>query len=139
MIQEVLDIMRTLAPSGSNIVAMTPAVDFAHEVADHVIVFDQELIGEQNITTAFFKNAQRKRTRLVLSKIMQHQPSHSVKEMLPANLPCKLRCERCTINRLSTGCAFAISGYTVDTTASFPLARRMTVIITFQLTPLERE
>jgi putative glutamine transport system ATP-binding protein len=72
MIGEVLDVMRTLAKEGMTMVCVTHEMGFAREVADRVIFMDEGRILEQESPSQFFKNPKEERTKLFLSRILQH-------------------------------------------------------------------
>jgi general L-amino acid transport system ATP-binding protein len=72
MIKEVLDVMRELAHSGMTMLVVTHEMDFAREVADRVVFFDDEEIVEENATDEFFANPREERTKLFLSQILTH-------------------------------------------------------------------
>ncbi|WP_027369754.1 amino acid ABC transporter ATP-binding protein [Desulfovermiculus halophilus] len=72
MINEVLDVMRTLAKEGMTMVCVTHEMGFAKEVADRVIFMDQGLLIEENTPSQFFTHAQHPRTKEFLSKILSH-------------------------------------------------------------------
>ena len=72
MINEVLDVMKSLALEGMTMVCVTHEMGFAREVADRVIFMDEGCLVEQNSPEEFFKNPQNKRTQDFLSKILSH-------------------------------------------------------------------
>lgn len=72
MINEVLDVMKSLAREGMTMVCVTHEMGFAREVADRVIFMDHGLLVEQNSPEAFFNNPQHQRTQDFLSKILSH-------------------------------------------------------------------
>jgi ABC-type polar amino acid transport system ATPase subunit len=70
MINEVLDVMKTLAREGMTMVVVTHAMGFAREVSDWVIFMDGGQIVETGTAEHFFKNPQEDRTKLFLSQIL---------------------------------------------------------------------
>jgi len=72
MINEVLDVMKSLAREGMTMVCVTHEMGFAREVADRVIFMDHGLLVEQNSPEEFFNNPQHQRTQDFLSKILSH-------------------------------------------------------------------
>lgn len=72
MINEVLDVMRTLAKEGMTMVVVTHEMGFAREVSSHIIFMDQGQIVEVGTPTEFFENPRNERTRQFLSKILTH-------------------------------------------------------------------
>ncbi|RME38599.1 MAG: amino acid ABC transporter ATP-binding protein [Deltaproteobacteria bacterium] len=72
MISEVLDVMRQLAQDKITMVVVTHEMGFAREVADRVIFMDQGQIVETGPPDTFFGNPTNERTRLFLSKILNH-------------------------------------------------------------------
>ncbi len=72
MINEVLDVMKSLAREGMTMVCVTHEMGFAREVADRVIFMDDGNLVEQNSPEEFFRNPQNRRTQDFLSKILSH-------------------------------------------------------------------
>ncbi len=72
MINEVLDVMKSLAREGMTMVCVTHEMGFAREVADRVIFMDDGNLVEQNSPEEFFNNPQNRRTKDFLSKILSH-------------------------------------------------------------------
>ncbi|MBM7868183.1 putative glutamine transport system ATP-binding protein [Heliobacterium gestii] len=70
MINEVLDVMKTLAKEGMTMVVVTHEMGFAREVADRVIFMDNGSIVEEGTPEHFFINPREDRTKLFLSKIL---------------------------------------------------------------------
>jgi general L-amino acid transport system ATP-binding protein len=71
MIQEVLDVMRSLArEAGMTMLVVTHEMGFAREVADRVVFMDQGTIVEEGSPEHFFKSPREERTRQFLSKIL---------------------------------------------------------------------
>jgi putative glutamine transport system ATP-binding protein len=72
MIKEVLDVMRDLAKESITMVTVTHEMGFAREVANRVIFMDEGSIVEVAPAAEFFDHPREERTRLFLSKILQH-------------------------------------------------------------------
>ena len=72
MINEVLDVMKSLAREGMTMICVTHEMGFAREVADRVIFMDGGHLIEQNSPEEFFNNPQSERTKDFLSKILSH-------------------------------------------------------------------
>jgi general L-amino acid transport system ATP-binding protein len=70
MIKEVLDVMKNLAQSGMTMLVVTHEMNFAREVADRIILFDEGKIIEQGTPTELFDNPKHERTKLFLSQIL---------------------------------------------------------------------
>ena len=72
MINEVLDVMKSLAREGMTMICVTHEMGFAREVADRVIFMDDGYLVEENTPEEFFNNPQSDRTKDFLSKILSH-------------------------------------------------------------------
>jgi glutamate transport system ATP-binding protein len=72
MINEVLDVMTTLAREGMTMVVVTHEMGFARRAADRVVFMDEGRIVEQATPEAFFTSAQSPRAQDFLSKILSH-------------------------------------------------------------------
>jgi polar amino acid transport system ATP-binding protein len=72
MINEVLDVMKTLAKEGMTMICVTHEMGFAREVADQVIFMDNGCLIEQNTPKQFFANPKSDRTKDFLNKIISH-------------------------------------------------------------------
>ena len=72
MINEVLDVMTTLARDGMTMVVVTHEMGFARRAADRVVFMDEGRIVEQATPEEFFTNAQSPRAQDFLSKILSH-------------------------------------------------------------------
>jgi putative glutamine transport system ATP-binding protein len=71
MIQEVLDVMASLAKDGITMVVVTHEMGFAKQVADRVIFMDEGQILEEGTPEHFFVNPTQERTKSFLSKILR--------------------------------------------------------------------
>jgi glutamate/aspartate transport system ATP-binding protein len=72
MINEVLDVMVTLATDGMTMMVVTHEMGFAHKVADRVVFMDKGEIVEDAPTTEFFAKPRSERAQVFLSKILRH-------------------------------------------------------------------
>jgi glutamate transport system ATP-binding protein len=72
MINEVLDVMTTLARDGMTMVVVTHEMGFARRAANRVVFMDAGRIVEQATPEEFFTNARSDRARDFLSKILTH-------------------------------------------------------------------
>jgi glutamine transport system ATP-binding protein len=70
MINEVLDVMRTLAKDGMTMVVVTHEMGFAREVGDRVLFVDGGRIVEEGTPDDVFNHPKEERTRNFLSKIL---------------------------------------------------------------------
>jgi glutamate transport system ATP-binding protein len=72
MINEVLDVMTSLAHSGMTMIVVTHEMGFARKAADRVVFMSDGAIVEENTPEQFFTNAQSARAKDFLSKILTH-------------------------------------------------------------------
>ncbi|MGE9807097.1 MULTISPECIES: amino acid ABC transporter ATP-binding protein [unclassified Janibacter] len=72
MINEVLDVMTTLARTGMTMVVVTHEMGFARRAADRVVFMADGQIVESNTPEAFFTNPQSDRAKDFLGKILSH-------------------------------------------------------------------
>jgi glutamate transport system ATP-binding protein len=72
MINEVLDVMTTLARDGMTMIVVTHEMGFARRAADRVVFMDDGRIVEQATPEQFFTAAQSPRAQDFLSKILSH-------------------------------------------------------------------
>ena len=72
MINEVLDVMKSLAREGMTMVCVTHEMGFAREVADRVIFMDEGQLIEEAPPATFFSQPKSERTKSFLSKILSH-------------------------------------------------------------------
>ena len=70
MINEVLDVMKTLAQEGMTMVVVTHEMGFAREVGDRILFLDGGKILEQGDPKEFFAHPKNERARSFLSKIL---------------------------------------------------------------------
>jgi ABC-type polar amino acid transport system ATPase subunit len=70
MVGEVLAVMKNLAREGMTMVVVTHEMGFAREVGDRVMFMDEGVIVEEGTPEEIFNNAQNKRTKMFLSKIL---------------------------------------------------------------------
>ncbi|WP_420485505.1 amino acid ABC transporter ATP-binding protein [Intrasporangium calvum] len=72
MINEVLDVMTSLAKEGMTMIVVTHEMGFARRAADRVVFMDEGEIVEQETPEEFFTNAKSARAKDFLSKILTH-------------------------------------------------------------------
>ena len=72
MINEVLDVMVSLAKEGMTMIVITHEMGFAKKVAKRIIFMDEGRIVEEGPPDTFFSHPREERTRLFLSKILVH-------------------------------------------------------------------
>src|SRR5687768_13490096 len=72
MINEVLDVMTSLARSGMTMVVVTHEMGFARRAANRVVFMDEGRIVEEAPPDRFFDSPQNERTQTFLSKILSH-------------------------------------------------------------------
>ncbi|MBA3249940.1 MAG: amino acid ABC transporter ATP-binding protein [Geodermatophilaceae bacterium] len=72
MINEVLDVMTSLARDGMTMVVVTHEMGFARKAADRVVFMDHGAIVEEAIPEEFFTNPTSDRAKDFLSKILTH-------------------------------------------------------------------
>jgi len=70
MVQEVLDVMVSLAREGMTMVCVTHEMGFARSVADRVVFMDAGVIIEEGLPHQFFSDPKHDRTRTFLKQIM---------------------------------------------------------------------
>ncbi len=70
LVNEVLEVMKSLALEGMTMLVVTHEMGFAREVADRVVFMDNGEIIEENTPEAIFSNPVQDRTKAFLSKIL---------------------------------------------------------------------
>ncbi|MBP3950410.1 amino acid ABC transporter ATP-binding protein [Bacillus sp. YZJH907-2] len=70
MVKEVLDVMKELCHTGMTMLVVTHEMNFAREVADRIILFDQGEIIEMGTPEQLFDHPKHERTKMFLSKII---------------------------------------------------------------------
>lgn len=70
LVGEVLAVMKDLAKSGMTMVVVTHEMNFARDVCDRVIFFDQGIIMEQGDPQKIFTNPENERTKTFLRKVL---------------------------------------------------------------------
>ena len=70
MVNEVLDVMKSLANEGMTMAVVTHEMGFAREVGDRLLVVDGGNIIEQGAPKDVFENPKEERTKLFLSKVL---------------------------------------------------------------------
>jgi polar amino acid transport system ATP-binding protein len=71
LVNEVLDVIRELAKSGTTLIIVTHEMGFARDVADTVVFMDHGQIVEQGTPEQIFTNPQEPRTRSFFSKVLE--------------------------------------------------------------------
>lgn len=69
LVGEVLDVMRRLAKEGMTMIVVTHEMQFASDIASHVVVMDGGIIVEQGSAQDIFLNPKEKRTQDFLKRI----------------------------------------------------------------------
>jgi glutamate transport system ATP-binding protein len=72
MVNEVLDVMISLARQGMTMIVVTHEMGFAHKAANRVVFMDDGQIVEEAEPDSFFTNARTARAKDFLSKILTH-------------------------------------------------------------------
>ena len=70
MVNEVLDVMKSLANEGMTMAVVTHEMGFAREVGDRLLFVDGSTIIEQGDPREVFENPKEERTKLFLSKVL---------------------------------------------------------------------
>ncbi|UVJ39294.1 amino acid ABC transporter ATP-binding protein [Arthrobacter sp. CJ23] len=71
LVNEVLDVIRELAKSGTTLIIVTHEMGFARDVADTVVFMDQGQIVESGTPQEIFSNPREERTRSFFSKVIE--------------------------------------------------------------------
>ncbi|HKU29290.1 MAG TPA: amino acid ABC transporter ATP-binding protein [Arthrobacter sp.] len=71
LVNEVLDVIRELATSGTTLIIVTHEMGFARDVADTVVFMDQGQIVEHGTPEEIFSNPREPRTRTFFSKVIE--------------------------------------------------------------------
>ena len=70
MVQEVLDVIKSLAHTGITMIVVTHEMGFAREVADRILFMDHRQIVEDSVPERFFKHPETQRARQFLNKVL---------------------------------------------------------------------
>lgn len=73
MVEEVLLVMKTLAQEGLTMIIVTHEMDFAKDVANHVIFMDQGVLEEEGNPQEIFVNPRKERTKAFLNRMLKNQ------------------------------------------------------------------
>jgi polar amino acid transport system ATP-binding protein len=76
MITEVLDVMEKLAKEGMTMVVVSHEMGFAHAAAHRAIFMDEGLVVEDAKPDVLFREPKQERTKLFLSKVLQHNENN---------------------------------------------------------------
>lgn len=71
MVGEVLEVMKDLAHEGLTMVVVTHEMEFAKDVANHVVFMDQGVIAEEGSAEQIFTNPTHERTKAFLNRILK--------------------------------------------------------------------
>ncbi len=71
LVEEVLNVMRNLAARGMTMLVVTHEMQFARDVADRIVVFDQGRIVEQGPTAEVLANPQHPRSQAFLKRLLR--------------------------------------------------------------------
>jgi glutamate transport system ATP-binding protein len=72
MINEVLDVMQTLAASGMTMIVVTHEMGFARKAATRVVFMDEGRVVEEATPEEFFSAPKTERAQNFLSKVLHH-------------------------------------------------------------------
>ncbi|SFB89116.1 amino acid ABC transporter ATP-binding protein, PAAT family (TC 3.A.1.3.-) [Brevinema andersonii] len=72
MVNEVLDVIKSLAQEGMTMVIVTHEMGFARNIASRILFMDHGEILEDNTPALLFSNPSHKRTREFLEKVLHH-------------------------------------------------------------------
>jgi ABC-type polar amino acid transport system ATPase subunit len=72
LVGEVLDVMRQLADGGMTMVVVSHEMGFSRAAARRVIFMDEGVIVEEAPPDVLFSNPTQERTKLFLSKVLEH-------------------------------------------------------------------
>lgn len=70
LVGEVLEVMKELAHEGMTMVIVTHEMNFAREVCDRVLFFDEGIIMEEGPPEVIFTNPKNERTKIFLNKVL---------------------------------------------------------------------
>ncbi len=70
LVGEVLEVMKDLAQEGMTMVVVTHEMQFAREVCDRVLFFDEGIVMEEGIPEKIFTNPDNPRTQSFLTKVL---------------------------------------------------------------------
>lgn len=71
MVGEVLAVMKDLANEGLTMIVVTHEMEFARDVASHVVFMDQGVIAEEGTPEDIFTNPKEERTKAFLNRILK--------------------------------------------------------------------
>lgn len=72
MVNEVLDVIKSLAQEGMTMIIVTHEMGFARNIASRILFMDHGKILEDNAPSLLFSNPEHKRTKEFLEKILHH-------------------------------------------------------------------
>ena len=82
LVGEVLNVMSDLAKEGMTMVIVTHEMDFAFDVADHIIFMDEGYIVEEGKPADVLENPKEERTRAFLSRFLVHNNKNNDAEIV---------------------------------------------------------
>ncbi|MEG0177623.1 amino acid ABC transporter ATP-binding protein [Anaerorhabdus sp.] len=71
MVGEVLEVMKDLAKEGLTMIVVTHEMEFARDVANHVVFMDKGVIAEEGTPEDIFTNPKEERTKEFLNRILK--------------------------------------------------------------------
>ena len=71
LVGDVLEVMTSLAKEGMTMLVVTHEMEFARDVADHVIFMDEGYVVEEGSPKDIFVNPNNERTKLFLSRVLK--------------------------------------------------------------------
>ncbi len=71
MVEEVLNVMKDLAQEGLTMVIVTHEMDFAKDVANHVVFMDKGVLEEEGTPQEIFTNPKKERTKEFLGRVLR--------------------------------------------------------------------
>ncbi len=69
LVGEVLEVMKSLAREGMTMLVVTHEINFAREVASHIVFMDNGMIVEKGTATSFFSHTHSERTKQFLQRV----------------------------------------------------------------------
>ena len=117
MVNEVLDVMKSLANEGMTMAVVTHEMGFAREVGDRLLFVDGGNIIEQGAPKDVFENPKEERTKLFLSKVLLYKKETS--EQYPMSLFFMV---------FSVKCCMLYAQYSDSMRPYFPSLRRYTTL-----------
>ena len=73
LVGEVLDVMKSVAKDGMTMIVVTHEIDFAREVANHVVFMDDGVIVEEGSPSEVFEHPREVRTKQFLNRVTHNR------------------------------------------------------------------